>query len=71
MISTEKWWIIMRKNCSKLILSSTNATGTGLESNLCLHGESLATNDLSLGTISDYEWVDKGWFVSPARHKTY
>ena len=43
------------KNCSKPILSSTNATGTGLESNPCLHGESSATKYLSLATTSDYE----------------
>jgi len=60
-----------KKNCSKRILPSTNATGTGLESSPCLHGESSATKYLSLDTTSDYEWVDKGLFVSPARHKTY
>ena len=59
------------KNCSKPVLSSTNATGTGLKSNPCLHGKSSATKYLSLGTTSDYEWVDKGWFVSPTRQKNY
>ena len=70
MILAEKWQISMSKTCSKSIMSSTNVTGAGLESNPCLHGESSAIKYLILGTTSDYKRFDKGRFVSPARQKT-